>query len=61
MLRSLNLLLATSEAFGEIANVEDVGSTQPDSLECVEMTRSRVIRRICYDEYKQYMVVDFDG
>jgi hypothetical protein len=31
------------------------------SLECVEVTRSRVIRRICYDELRQYMVVDIEG
>ena len=57
----LCLLLAAGEARCESASVEGAVPLELESLECVEMTRSRVIRRICYDEFRQYMVVDFEG
>ena len=56
----LCLLLAAGEARCESA-AEGAVPLERESLACVEMTRSRVIRRICYDEFRQYMVVDFEG
>jgi len=57
----LSLLLAIGEAYCQIVDVEGVGTIDFDALECVEVTRSRVIRRICYDEWNQYMLVDVEG
>ena len=55
------LLLSFGEARCEGATGEGALPLEPPSLECVEVTRSRVIRRICYDEFRQYMIVDFEG
>jgi hypothetical protein len=30
-------------------------------MECVEVTRSRLVRRICYDEFTRNMVVEIIG
>jgi len=54
-------LLAIGEAHCETAGVEGALPLPLESLECVEVTRSRVIRHICYDEFRQYMVVDIEG
>jgi KTSC domain len=54
-------LLAVAAARCETAGVEGAPPPGLEPLECVEVTRSRVIRRICYDELRQYMVVEFEG
>ena len=55
----LCLLLSFGEARCEGASGEGALPLEPLSLECVEVTRSRVIRRICYDEFR--LIVDFEG
>ena len=50
---ALLLLLAPGDAFCDTVDL--------DSLECIEVERSRVIRRICYDEFSRTMIVDLAG
>ena len=55
------LLLATGEARSEVIELEGFGTIELNALECVEVSRSRMIRRICYDEWTRYMLVDIEG
>jgi hypothetical protein len=53
-------LLAAGEAHSDVVNV-DGAPIELDEFKCVEVTRSRMIRRVCFDEFSQIMVVDFSG
>jgi KTSC domain-containing protein len=55
------LLLATPAAHGAVGAAAGGGPAELESFDCVEVTRSRMIRRVCYDELSQNMIVDVGG
>jgi hypothetical protein len=48
-------------AADEMVIVQSSEWLEIQDLECIDVTRSRVIRRICYDESTGYMLVDVAG
>jgi hypothetical protein len=55
------LLLATRQAHCEVGDREAFGLSDLGAMECVEVTRSRLVRRICYDEFARNMLVEIAG
>ena len=54
-------LIATSVAHAESVFVKYRGSVPLDSFQCEDITRSSVIKRVCYDKANSYLVLNLNG
>ncbi len=54
-------LLATLQAFAESVEVEYRGLVQLDSFDCTDVSRSSVIKRVCYDKNESNLLLNLSG
>lgn len=55
------LVLLASTAFAETADVKYRGPVSLDTFQCTDVQRSSLVKRVCYDELNEYMIISLNG
>ena len=57
----LMMLMISSSVYAEIVNVKYRGPVDLKTFSCESVSRSSLVRRVCYDRREQYMIISLDG
>ncbi len=55
------MMLAAMPAWAETANVKYRGLVDLKPFACETITRSSLVKRVCYDRREQYMIINLQG
>lgn len=58
---ALSLAVLATPIEAETVNVKYQGPVSLDTFDCAPIKASSLVKRLCYDEPRSYLVVDLDG